>query len=1337
MNPGNRISPILMRVRTTLLLVLLSVGSISQIRFDENLGQWSNRVLYRADIPSGRLYVEPDGLLFVLADPITHIPSQVDRKDSLFRKQHFRISFLGSQPKVEATGEKPFPGYSNYFIGNDSSKWKSGVQSYLYLHIKDLYPNIDFFIYGGSSLKTEFLLKPGAQSEMIQMLIEGNVETSIEEGDLWIRSAINDIIELAPIAYQFTEGDTTIIDCRFILDGNLLKYQVADYDRDDVLIIDPYLVFSTYSGSTADNWGFTASFDSDGNAFSGGIVAGDGYPVSQGAFDINFQVGGNWDIGIIKYDSLGQERLWASYLGGSDCEMPHSLIADSEDNLLIMGTTGSSDFPTHFNAYDPTFNGGTPVNYLNINFVQGTDIFVFKLSANGSNMLGSTFIGGSMNDGINYRSSYAPFSYTGNGALYYNYGDGARGEIVVDANDQVYVGSCTFSDDFPVQSSFQNSSNGLQEGIVFCLNSTLSQLEWSSYIGGSDDDAVYSLDIDADGNVYFAGGTASSDLVQTTSLFPNSALGGTTDGFVGKIQSGGQNLLHLTKYGSVEYDQIYFVKVDQAGGIFIAGQTEAPDSTLILNASYNNPNSGQFIAKILPNFLSMEWSTVFGLGDGTPDIALTAFAVDLFDKIYLSGWGRLGLQNTTASWASFEGIKNMDVTPGAYQTESDGQDFYLMILSDDGNCLKYASFFGEQHYPACGSSGRDHVDGGTSRFDKRGYIYQSVCSSCGGCQEFPTYPSGLVWSESNNSSNCNNALFKFEMESVAYLPDIHLCNDESIELGPELIDSETSYVWSPAGFVSNPNSPNPFTQNINSDITLTLYLYRGMCLDSVLQRVYYHEINQQINVSDTIYQCYYDSTLVQVYAYPNNYSHWFSYSSNYNELLAFPDTQIWASPNTPGYLYILSFDDHCELEDSIYFDVPLFSSPMESVLNPCNLDSIFIGPTQLVANVSYQWEPAHLVSDPNIANPIIALNSSQVFTLIMQSQFCTDTLELEVNPYFLEYELPDSALMCDNESLTIEAELILGSANESWFSDAGFTQLIASQTLSIIVNPSFSQYFYFLSENPFCLVIDSVFVELIEVSINAPEEMIICFGDTLIANFVEIHPGQDIQYEWWPTDMILSGQGFPNPVLLINQPGFVYIESSQGPCIDKDSIYFDFSELSLNQNDLIITESGSIYFNQSILLEAYGPGTVQYYWSPIDYLDASVGATVIANPPFDYWYFVSAEDEYGCIKTDSIKIIVKEVYCDAIHVYVPSGFSPNGDNRNDVLFVRTEMSQDIYFAVFNRWGEKIFETRDASIGWDGYFKGELQSPGVFVYYLNATCWDGSVFEKKGNVTLLR
>ena len=227
----------------------------------------------------------------------------------------------------------------------------------------------------------------------------------------------------------------------------------------------------------------------------------------------------------------------------------------------------------------------------------------------------------------------------------------------------------------------------------------------------------------------------------------------------------------------------------------------------------------------------MVWSTRFGTDNGRPNISITAFAVDICNRIYLTGCGRewvsspYNAQWDTFAWEDDYGTKGMEITADAIQTETDGQDFYVMVLSEDASELEYASFFGELHYDGCSYSGHDHVDGGTSRFDKKGHIIQSVCSSCGACQQFPTAPNPGVWSSTNNSSNCNNAVFKIRiienLADASFDPVPAGCAPYTVNF--QNTSQGTSFLWdfgdgSPTSTALNPNH----TYTVGGEYTVTL-----------------------------------------------------------------------------------------------------------------------------------------------------------------------------------------------------------------------------------------------------------------------------------------------------------------------------------------------------------------------------------------------------------------------------------------------------------------------------------------------------------------------------------
>ncbi|MEO8759686.1 MAG: gliding motility-associated C-terminal domain-containing protein, partial [Bacteroidia bacterium] len=228
----------------------------------------------------------------------------------------------------------------------------------------------------------------------------------------------------------------------------------------------------------------------------------------------------------------------------------------------------------------------------------------------------------------------------------------------------------------------------------------------------------------------------------------------------------GNTLLQSTYIGTSGYDQSYFVQLDKLNNVYIFGQTSG--GYPITAGVYSNPNSGQFIHEFNSTLSSTIFSTEFGTGQGAPDIAPSAFLVDNCSNIYISGWGgTLGGYNITSS-----STNGLPITSNAFQSTTDGEDFYFMVLQPSASALWYATYFGGD----VGSE--EHVDGGTSRFDKSGVIYQAICEGCAvdprtgytPNSDMPT--TANAWSTNNQSNNCNNALVKFSfnlLQTVAAL----------------------------------------------------------------------------------------------------------------------------------------------------------------------------------------------------------------------------------------------------------------------------------------------------------------------------------------------------------------------------------------------------------------------------------------------------------------------------------------------------------------------------------------------------------------------------------------
>ncbi|MEY4876329.1 MAG: hypothetical protein RL708_1478 [Bacteroidota bacterium] len=734
----------------------------SDLKFIENKKQWETNILFKADLPNGAAFFEKNKITYSFINEQDaakfHHPHITAKKGDIIHYHYFNQEFVGANKSTTTNGDKKLAAYYNYFLGNDPSKWASNVGLYQAVHYKNIYNNINLsFSSVGKNLKYEFEVMPNADYHQIKIKYNNAGELFLEKGLLHIKTSANEIIEQAPYCYQIIDGVKKIIASKFILKNDEVSFKIESYDKALPLIIDPTFIFCTYTGSTTDNWGTSATYDNAGNLYAAGIASSianyngainyattSGYPTTLGAFQTTFG-GGNalWnpfegDIGISKFNTTGTALIYSTFLGGSNNDFPNSLIVTNNNELIVFGRSYSSNFPVSTGCFQNTNQGSA-------------DIIITKFNAAGSGLVGSTYVGGTGMDGVNFSDNENIL-----GSLKHNYGDDARGEVNLDANGNIYIASCTMSSDFPVTPScFQNTfAGGVEDGVIFRMNPTLTNMRWGTYVGGSLNDACFSLDIDnTNSTAYVTGGTESTNFPTSTGAFHTTYQGGVSDGFLLHIDSNGTNLLASTYVGTNSYDQSYFVKLDKTNTPYIMGQTSGayPVSATV----YKNANSGQFITRFNPSLNNYQLSTVVGNSNGQPNCSPTAFSVDNCDNVFWAGWGGAFGGNFSPG-----AINNMPITTNAFKSVDDGtvySDFYIMVLSRNFAALKFGTYYG-------GTGSIEHVDGGTSRFDKNGNIYGAICAGCGSNSLLQA--SSGAYSTTNQSANCNLAAFKMSVGST-------------------------------------------------------------------------------------------------------------------------------------------------------------------------------------------------------------------------------------------------------------------------------------------------------------------------------------------------------------------------------------------------------------------------------------------------------------------------------------------------------------------------------------------------------------------------------------------
>ncbi len=682
----------------------------ARVQYVANQGQWPEGVHYKAAFPNAAMFLQGDGVTWVrmqddASDRVHEYIQWTEEQQSAFslRGHAWKMHFVGANVQAKTEGEDRRPEYHNYFIGNDPSKWAGNVPVFEGVHYDDLWPGIDMRWHSSEAqVKYDLLLAPGADASRIAFRYEALDGLQLStDGNLVMRTSVGDLTELAPVAW-YTD-DHSPLHCAFTVIGDRVGFTFPNgMDSKRAITIDPTLMGATYSGQTgSSNYGHCSTYDADGNMYGGAQNFGNTFPATLGAFQTAPGGGSGTDIVVNKFNPTATALIWATFLGGTNDDKPHSMIVNSNGEMCILGSTTGAGFPVSANAYDATHNGGS-------------DIVVVHLNSTATGLIGSTYLGGTAGDGRQ--------------TLTNNYGDTYRGEIMLDAAENIYLATSTSSSDFPVTAgALQSTLAGGQDAAVVGLTPDCSALLLSTYLGGTSDENGLGMRFDAAGAIYICGATESSNFPMTATGWQATYQGGTRDGYVLKMSGDGSTILAGTFFGTSGQDAAYFIDLDSDGDVYIYGQTTG-EVSIVPAGIYGQASGGIFVASFDPALTAPIFTTSVGAS-----MAPVAFLVDLCDHIYISGY------NPSGTW---------ETTPDALYATG-GSSFYLACFDVDMGSLLFGTYYGGSH-----------VDGGTSRFDKAGVIYQGVCS---GGQSMPSTPGAYA---PTNNVGWDLGVFKIDFEQL-------------------------------------------------------------------------------------------------------------------------------------------------------------------------------------------------------------------------------------------------------------------------------------------------------------------------------------------------------------------------------------------------------------------------------------------------------------------------------------------------------------------------------------------------------------------------------------------
>ena len=572
-----------------------------------------------------------------------------------------RMQLVGARRSVEVEGVERLPGQANFLMGAED-QWRRGVPLYAAITYRQLYPGIDMS-YGGNgrNLKSEFVVAPGADPSRIRVRYPGSGKVHIDDqGALVIVADGQEFREQAPSIYQDRDGSRNPVDGRFKLTtGGTVSFAIGDYDRSQPLIIDPVISYSTLVGGASSDAATALAVDSTGAVYLAGFTASTDFPTSNPAQ--NFNAGSN-DIFIVKLSPSGSVLVYCTYLGGKGDDRAFGIAVDASGSAYVTGSTTSQNLPLR-NALQGRLAGGKNAFVLKLNPAGNSTVFSTYLGGNGSDIGNGIALDGNQNVYVTGDTTSVSFpasgmqkgnhggqdafvsklSADGTQLLYSTYlggnSDDHGAAIAVDASGSAYVTGSTYSTDFPVAAAWQGSLAGGQDAFVAKLSADGNSLLFGTFLGGTGGtlgfpESGQGIALDGQGGVYVAGVTSSSNFPLLNPL-QASRHGSSPDAFVAKLNSSG-TLSYSTYLGGTGVDAANAIAVDASGSAYVVGQTFSTDLAVI-NASQalSGGDYDAFWAKLSPTGDSLVFLSY--LGGGGSDTA-TGVAVDQTGNIYIAGW---------------------------------------------------------------------------------------------------------------------------------------------------------------------------------------------------------------------------------------------------------------------------------------------------------------------------------------------------------------------------------------------------------------------------------------------------------------------------------------------------------------------------------------------------------------------------------------------------------------------------------------------------------------------------------------------------------------------------
>lgn len=1219
--------------------------------FIENKGQWPQEVLFLSQTKGMDVWLTTNGIVydFYQSTSVTNQQTALlpDQRTSEYSRagQVVQWKFNGEQIESTAEGKGQKASYYNFFKGNNPSEWATNVRLYEEVMIKNVFNEIDLHYYfEEGNVRYDYVVHPGADVSAINLSASGTDELYVKNGDLMTRTRFGDVAQGKLFAYQTINGTKKEVPCDFIVTGKTVTFAVGAYDKNSELIIDP-LIWSTFIGGALEETVNGMSTDAANNIYLTGSMYSINYPTTVGAYDLS-QNGGQ-DAYLTKLSANGNTLIYSSFFGGNGIgtELGYSVTVDVSGNAYVTGVVGSSDFPSTVGAFDVSANG--------------TDVFVTKFNALGNGLVYSTFLGGNGQDyGLSiaidatlnaYVTGYTnsgnfpvtvgvyDANYTGNtltqdvfvtklnpagSALIFSTYLGGNGSdygnsIAVDASGNVYVtGSCSSTYPlFPATfGSYDDTQNGGDDVFVAKFNPTATALVFSTFIGGTTNDAGTSISVDASNNIFVAGYAASVTFPVTVGAFDQSHNSGVRDAFILKLNAAGTSLIYSTFVGGSGDDRATSLAINSSGVVYFSGITTSTNFPTTIGSHDEVANGGWdgYVAQLNATGSALVYSSFFG-GTGN----------DFINAIRDDGNGGLLISGGVAS-------SDLPTTIGSYDQTYNGGAYDIAVAKFCTPPIVTAS----ANTPLCSGQTLNLSTAGGSTYSWSGP--NGFTSSL----QNPTLPNvnssnaGTYSVVITTSGGCSGTTTVNVTIGAPPVPVIAsnspLCAGQTLNL---TATGGISYSWAgPNGFSSSLQNPSITNTSASATGTYSVTVTGSSGCTTIATLSVTVNALPVITATSNSPVCEGSALNLSAsgatsysWSGPNTFSSSQQNPSVSNVTLSAAGTYTVSGTGSNG----------CIGTGSVSVNISTLPVVTASSNSPiCSGSTLNL---QSAGGSSYSWSGPGNFSSSQQTSAITnaSLINAGIYTVtVTNSSGCvnTGTVTVVVNA-LPSISLGNNSPVCEGQSATFSAS---GGASYSWAGPNNFTSTLQNPIISNTTLSGAGSYSVVVTDANGCVSSANVTLLVNALPIvNASSNSPVCLGQAILFN-----TSAGVSYSWAGPGTFNSNQQNPSITSSANADAgtyYVHVTDTNG-CTNTDSVNINIIDVIIN-----ISSNSPSCNGEPINLNA-GGGT-NYSWSGPDNFNSILQNPIITNGGFANTgtYTVTVTDANGCVDTASMFIQVNTV----------------------------------------------------------------------------------------------